>query len=169
MRCLPTSKHSAKTVSMINQSANYCRSLSNAFKEALKKAPLGFFTSSKTPFKLKVLFHFPRPKCHYITSLKALKNNAPVYVTNVPDIDNMLKLLLDALKHSSYKDDNLVAHVEAAKLYSPWDTTYNPTYTGCTIIRISEISETHADVGCDCLYCKHAFKKPPPAGNTNPP
>ncbi|GAG47122.1 unnamed protein product, partial [marine sediment metagenome] len=49
--------------------------------------------------KVSVWFCMPRPKNHYRTGKYAgiLKDNAPVWHTKKPDIDNIFKLVADSL------------------------------------------------------------------------
>jgi len=61
--------------------------------------------------------YFPRPKSHF-NSKGLLKENAPVYKTSKPDIDNLIKFVLDALNHIYYKDDGQVYATIVHKYYT---------------------------------------------------
>lgn len=69
--------------------------------------------------KLRVWFCMPRPKSHYRTGKFAgiLKDSAPIRHTKKPDIDNLLKLVMDSLNKVFWKDDSQVCNVIAQKLY----------------------------------------------------
>lgn len=65
-------------------------------------------------------FYVDRPKSHYRTGKYShlLKDNAPTWHTSRADIDNYVKLVLDALNGSYYKDDSQVCHLRTIKKYS---------------------------------------------------
>ena len=86
------------------------------------------------PIKLTVTFCMPRPKSHYGTGRNAdkLKPSAPIQHTKKPDLDNMIKLVKDALNGVFYKDDSQICGIVASKKYST---------TPQTIIYIEEIWE----------------------------
>ena len=87
--------------------------LANALKSAPKK-PL-----EKEVF-LKIEFYIYRPKKHYRTGRYShlLKNNPPYWHITRADIDNLLKLIMDALNGVYYKDDCQVCYVKMLKKYS---------------------------------------------------
>lgn len=71
--------------------------------------------------KVDVVFHMPRPKSHYGTGRNAsvLKPAAPTIChTKKPDIDNLRKLLMDALTGILWKDDCIICQGEPIKRYS---------------------------------------------------
>ena len=86
----------------------------------------------KGAIKLKATFYMPRPKSHYRTGkfVSALKDTAPMWHTGTPDIDNLLKFIMDALNGITYKDDSQIALLYAEKIYDE-----NPR----TEIRMEEI------------------------------
>lgn len=81
-----------------------------------KKAAQGHIFAAGTPLKLDAWFYMPVAK------------SAPKYVyerltrgewnTNKPDIDNLLKSILDGCNGIAYEDDNQIAAVVAHKTYS---------------------------------------------------
>lgn len=75
-----------------------------------------------------------------------------------PDLDNCIKLILDALQEVCYKNDFLVAQIDAAKVYDHTQLTWKQENSGCTIIKISEIEESISQDGCNCLSCKYKSK-----------
>ena len=71
------------------------------------------------PLDLLVSFVFPRPTSHYGTGRNAgkLKASAPAFHVTKPDLDNCLKLVLDALNGVFFLDDRQIMHINAYKLY----------------------------------------------------
>ena len=74
-----------------------------------------------TDIKLTVWFCMPRPKNHYGTGKNAgkLKDSAPVNHIKKPDLDNLLKFVMDSLggRGIYWKDDAQVYSIIAIKLY----------------------------------------------------
>lgn len=60
------------------------------------------------PVEVKVTFYMPRPKA---------KQPSMVHIKR-PDLDNILKLVLDALNGIVWADDNVIWHIDAQKIYS---------------------------------------------------
>ena len=77
----------------------------------LPKAPL------TSPLLLRIDFYFKRPKSHF-TSKGELTRFAPIRHTKKPDIDNLIKFILDALNGQLYVDDSQVISLSARKLYA---------------------------------------------------
>ena len=73
----------------------------------------------KGPLKMNVEFYFPRPKNHYRTGKysRELKASAPYIHTNMPDVDNLSKFVLDALNAVFYDDDRQVVELNSHKEY----------------------------------------------------
>ena len=67
-----------------------------------------------------MFFYFKRPKAHYKTGKNSncLRDDAPEYHSSRPDIDNLVKLVGDALNGIFFIDDALISRVTAHKLYS---------------------------------------------------
>lgn len=84
-----------------------------------------------------------------------------MYVTKAPDIDNCIKLVMDALQGVCYQNDYDVVHIDAAKIFDHTQLIWQhgQSEMGCTIIKISEISEQHLDEDCKCLSCKQKHQK----------
>lgn len=73
------------------------------------------------PVALAVEFVFPRSKSHYGTGRNAhlLKSSAPRYpAKNLGDLDNLVKLVKDALNGIAYDDDSQIVKVAAAKRWA---------------------------------------------------
>ena len=65
-------------------------------------------------------FYLPRPKGHFGTGKNAgkLKESAPKFHTTKPDVDNLGKAVLDALKGHAWRDDSQVCSVWKNKWYA---------------------------------------------------
>lgn len=74
------------------------------------------------PVRLRIAFHLPRPKGHYIAGKpeRGLKADAPRWHTGKPDADNLAKAVMDALTQCGWfwLDDAQVSVLTAAKLYA---------------------------------------------------
>jgi Holliday junction resolvase RusA-like endonuclease len=68
--------------------------------------------------EVQVAFCMPRPKSHYRKGI--LRPDAPHFHTGRPDLDNLLKAVMDAIgdTHAVWIDDAQVSRVAAAKIYS---------------------------------------------------
>ena len=68
---------------------------------------------------LTAWFCMKRPKSHYGTgkNQRKLKSSAPFWHTSKPDVDNLLKFVMDALNKVFWKDDSQVVSVIAQKRY----------------------------------------------------
>ena len=72
---------------------------------------------------IDISFFMPRPKSHYRTGKykHLLKPNSPQhYHQNKPDIDNLVKLVCDAIqgKNKFIKDDSMICSLKAQKVYA---------------------------------------------------
>jgi Holliday junction resolvase RusA-like endonuclease len=78
-----------------------------------------------TAFVMKLVFIFDRPKSHFRTGKFAneLKTGAPIHMTNTPDIDNLIKFVLDALNKKFYTDDSQCITITASKEYKTKNQT----------------------------------------------
>lgn len=73
------------------------------------------------PVDVELTFSMPRPKDHYGTGRNAavLKPSAPAYPTTKPDLDKLVRAILDALTEARvYPDDSCVVDVYARKRYA---------------------------------------------------
>ena len=68
------------------------------------------------PLSVEMLFYFPRPKSH--SNKNGLKPTAPDVHTSRPDVDNLIKFVMDGLNGIFWKDDALICKVSASKYYS---------------------------------------------------
>ncbi len=70
------------------------------------------------PYKnvhLILTFSFQRPKSHYRSG--KLKATSPKNHTTKPDIDNLVKFVMDALNRNFWSDDSQIFSIEAKKVY----------------------------------------------------
>ena len=69
---------------------------------------------------LSLLFELPRAKQHFATAKKhagSLKRSAPLLPCKVPDLDNLVKFVLDALNQHLFVDDKQICEIYARKAY----------------------------------------------------
>ena len=97
---------------------------------------------------VSMAFYFPRPKKHFVyTSLQdkqlLLSTTAPKFPSKNPDIDNLVKFVMDALEGIIYKNDNQVVKLKASKKYMiyPSNTSYADVQNddGYTWISVTEL------------------------------
>jgi Holliday junction resolvase RusA-like endonuclease len=69
------------------------------------------------PLSIDLEFVFARPASH-LTKAGVLRASAPRLHTNMPDVDNLVKLVLDALNGEFYRDDRQVIEISARKRYT---------------------------------------------------
>ena len=72
------------------------------------------------PLRIIIVFYMPRPKAHFRTGKfkHLLKPEIPIQHSNTPDLDNLVKLVCDALNRVFYKDDSQISQLKAEKLYT---------------------------------------------------
>lgn len=89
----------------------------NFAKQAKQYAPDEPFNC---PIYVKILFWLKRPRIHYRTGKYSdcIKQNAPLYHTNRPDIDNMVKFVADSLNGIFWKDDSIICRLDTLKAYT---------------------------------------------------
>lgn len=67
------------------------------------------------PVHVHVEFRFQRPKSHFNKS--GLKKDAPSAMTQSPDLDKLVRSVLDALTAYAYEDDKQVVVITAGKVW----------------------------------------------------
>ena len=90
-----------------------------------------------------IWFAMPRPKSHYRTGKYSgeLRDGAPARHTSKPDVDNMVKAVMDALTMIGiWQDDDQVCQLYATKGYA------RPGWTGAEI-RVARVDEQTEAVG----------------------
>lgn len=163
-RAFATTKGKGPKVRLWNPSKQQTDSFESCFKQALQSAQAeNLFQKEGHPVKLSVKFYFSRPKKHYSYDGSDLKlsKNAPFYVPKKPDLDNLLKLVMDAIQGVCYANDCNVVHIDSAKLWNPCQLYYKSSQLveGYTLIKVMEILDQTYTPGCTCLYCQHCAKK----------
>lgn len=89
------------------------------------------------PVWLSLEFHLPRPKSHFGTGRNAdnIRRTAQVSHTQTPDLDNLIKAVMDALTRARvWEDDSQVMELHCSKHWA------RKTDSG-VIIRVSESQE----------------------------
>ena len=75
-----------------------------------------FKMPAKGPVMLSVIFYMPIPKS-LSKKAKATLAEQNTYHTKKPDLDNLLKLVNDALNGVAWEDDGCIAYTQAIKCY----------------------------------------------------
>ena len=77
------------------------------------------------PVSIEFEFGMKRPKSHFGTGKNAnkLKPSAPEYHTKKPDVDNIIKLVFDALNGEFWTDDSVIDEIVARKVWA-YDEPY---------------------------------------------
>jgi Holliday junction resolvase RusA-like endonuclease len=159
-RSFATTKSNSKKVKLWNVSHPNQKAFAAAFKAAMEKANAKFPEAHKNPVFVTVKFFFPPPKKHFllnpVTKQLHLSPHAPTYVSKTPDIDNCLKLTLDALQKIICNNDSEVVFVQATKLFDHSEHIWNDKSAnkGCTLIKVVILDEQQFDPTCDCASCK---------------
>ena len=149
---------------MINVSKPNTESFRKAFTEAMAKGNAKFVMDKSVTVHITIKMFFPRPKKHFVkhevTESFHLSSTAPVHVTKTPDLDNCLKLVLDALQGVVCSNDSQVAQITATKLFDPthkiWDAKTQAE--GCTLIKVSQVNEATTADNCKCPSCQQKLK-----------
>ena len=99
----------------------YTDSETRAYEEkivAYYRMALGGFRWPDSAFiSVEVTAHYPIPKSATKAAVEAMQAGR-MLPSRKPDIDNVLKIVLDALNGEAYKDDSRVVNVSASKVYS---------------------------------------------------
>jgi Holliday junction resolvase RusA-like endonuclease len=85
-------------------------------KETAAAALAGFVTPGAIAVRLELDFRFPRPGGHF--GKRGLRPSAPKEMFRRPDLDKLIRAVLDALKDAgAFRDDAQVDKVLAGKRY----------------------------------------------------
>tara|TARA_A100001391_G_C4883602_1_gene228840 strand:+ start:278 stop:535 length:258 start_codon:yes stop_codon:yes gene_type:complete len=68
-----------------------------------------------------LVFVYKRPKKHFDSKGLVLERYAHAYMTARPDIDNLAKMIMDAINDILYVDDSQVIYLTATKQYGAED------------------------------------------------
>jgi crossover junction endodeoxyribonuclease RusA len=66
--------------------------------------------------QVNITFYFDRPQAH--STKKGLRTNAPTYKVSKPDIDKLLRAVLDAMTGICFADDSQVVAIYCTKKFS---------------------------------------------------
>jgi Holliday junction resolvase RusA-like endonuclease len=76
---------------------------------------------NKSNIKMEMIYHMPIPSS---LSKKKKKELINTYHIKKPDIDNLIKTVLDGLNKYAYNDDSLISELSCKKIYSKIPKTY---------------------------------------------
>lgn len=100
-----------------------------------------FSPASDRPVSVVIKFFLPRPMHHYDNHW-GLLNSAPDMAVKIPDLDNLEKLVIDAMQGLIYNNDKVVCLIKASKhfMYTDAGKPYRQAENqeGCTLISIIE-------------------------------
>tara|TARA_Y100001963_G_C6773707_1_gene446242 strand:- start:1328 stop:1825 length:498 start_codon:yes stop_codon:yes gene_type:complete len=99
---------------------NYDPSFTDKKKFKAKVLEFAPYNILKGSIVLCITFHMPRPKNHYRTGKFShlLKKDSPNLHIVKPDIDNLVKFVMDAMQGILWNDDCCISALEARKVYS---------------------------------------------------
>lgn len=130
VRGLPVAQGSARAFiagkrAIIATDANRTTTPLGAWRTAIAneaRAAMGDAPYLSGPLRVTVLFALPRPRSHYLSVTRArpvpvLRDDAPYWHTTTPDVDKLVRALLDALTYVVFDDDKRVAQLRAGKCY----------------------------------------------------
>lgn len=81
-----------------------------------KQLPSGLLKDSGLVLGIDATFYMMIPQ--YAIKQKLAEKSENAYHTNVPDIDNLIKLMLDCLNEIAFSDDRQIAKICCEKKYS---------------------------------------------------
>lgn len=103
------------------QGRTYTDSETKAYEQKIVAYYRNAFGSFRWPdaafIRVKVIAYYQIPKSATKSAIATMRAGV-TYPARKPDIDNVLKIVLDALNGVAYKDDSRVIGVEAEKAYS---------------------------------------------------
>ena len=133
--------------------SSFRKAIRNAMESTTPQAT--FLNRSDLPVSVTLKHHMPRPKAHYIhnrdTKQHDLSPHAPILVTKTPDIDNLNKLVLDAMTTVECKDDSVVAHIHAKQVWwAPNKKTFDKAQKdqGHTTIAVTQMNSISKVANC---------------------
>jgi hypothetical protein len=95
--------------------------------------PLPFF-SSNDALGVRPIFYFCRPNIHFVNARRdcGLRDNAPkTYVVGKVDLDNLVKLSLDAIGGIAFVDDGKISELNCSKVW-----VENEGFPSCIISKL---------------------------------
>jgi Holliday junction resolvase RusA-like endonuclease len=76
-----------------------------------------YISPTDQPLSMRIRFGMPIPKSYSKAKRLAIQNGE-LHHTKTPDLDNLLKLVLDGLNGVAYIDDKQIIELSAAKFYA---------------------------------------------------
>lgn len=86
---------------------------------ALAARGAGVLYREEGAVEVGVSFRFPRPKSHYRKNGRIKESCAERPHVSRPDLDKLVRAVLDGLTGIAYRDDSQVTAIFASKLYAP--------------------------------------------------
>ena len=160
-----TKSSNSKKVRLWNVSKPHQLQFASAFQEAADKAGARFQLGTGMCVFVVARFYFPRPKKHFVYDHRlktlVLPNSPPKFVTNIPNVDNCAKLVLDSLQSVAYSNDCHVVQFNCTKVYDdthrvwPKDAEHTKS-KGCTLISVTVVDQSKLSLAsndCSCAHC----------------
>ena len=84
--------------------------------QATANAPESLVTA---PIRIELDFFLPRPKAHHKRD-GSVKSNSPIWHCKKPDLDNLIKAVVDAITDTQrvWMDDSQICEITATKTYA---------------------------------------------------
>lgn len=120
-----------------------------------KMPPTGPFSGA---IELYVEFFFMRPRSH-LKKNGGLRSHAPYYLTSKPDLDKLVRAVLDGLSGAAYEDDSQVRHIFAEKNCV---TEISQEGAQIVVVELREVSPELADEDSPDLSGLSLHDSPPP-------
>jgi Holliday junction resolvase RusA-like endonuclease len=125
------------------------------FKERIPRANQGPLFPRRVPVSITIWFLMSRPVAHFVNRnrlgrLKSTALDSTRFPVMIPDIDNLVKFVLDSLKGVAFCDDSQVVRLQA---YRMWDN--HGQCLGTTVLHLRKhMVEQHCDdPPADYLHC----------------
>jgi Holliday junction resolvase RusA-like endonuclease len=80
-------------------------------------AEQGSFTFGEQPLKVVIVAAYERPKYHFDSKGQVKEQWRMAHCLKPPDLDNIVKLMCDALNGYAWKDDRQIVQVKATRLW----------------------------------------------------
>lgn len=151
VRGLPIPQGSARAFiaggkAIITSEANRTSSPLGAWRAAIAteaREAMGSAALLEGPVRVSIVFVMPRPAAHYHTPLHGagLRQTAPVWHSKKPDVDKLVRAVLDALSSVVIRDDSQVASLRTDKRYEGPDAATGLSSPG-VVVQIRQLAET---------------------------
>lgn len=107
-------------IQMYNPSSIEMNLMKNAIRGRLTSQAIYF--RRDVPVKLSIVFFVPRPAAHFLGSRRTAEAILPEWRGEIshlgkPDLDNLIKFIMDVLNGIGYEDDNQVYKISSKKVY----------------------------------------------------